>query len=217
MNQKEIENTAKSLLKRGYTAQQIWEFASKQLEKEELEKLWSIPRHNITNFVLDCFNRFDLKSPFLDIGCGRRSYRPEAMTKFGKNIVYISLDHYLPSGVADPLRLPNLLASVTSLPFPSLSIATIICTEVLEHINEDWRALQEISRVLKKEGILILTLPGKDIPKHEKLPYQIDYRRYTPDQVRSLLTTHRLHVLSLETKVLFADLEINILVLAQKR
>jgi len=180
MNQKEIENIDKNLLAQGYTAQEIWEIASKKLKKEELERLWGIPRQNITSFVLDCFDRFDLKSPFLDIGCGRRSYRPEAMAKFGKNIVYISLDHYLPPPVVNPLRLPNLLASSISLPFSSSSIATVICTEVLEHVNEDECALQEISRVLKKEGILILTLPGKDIPKHERLPYQIDYRRYTP-------------------------------------
>ncbi|PIZ56470.1 hypothetical protein COY23_03140 [bacterium (Candidatus Torokbacteria) CG_4_10_14_0_2_um_filter_35_8] len=63
---------------------------------------------------------------------------------------------------------------------------------------------------------MISTLPGRDIPKHEKLPYQIDYRRYAPEQVESLLKTHGFNILSLESKFLFTDLEINILALAQK-
>jgi len=213
---REFEKLAKSLVTAGFNAQEIWDIASQQLSREELEKLWDIPRQNIVNFVLECFNNLDLTPPFLDIGCGKRSYRPEAMAKFGSNVVYISLDHYLPDDKTHPLRLPNLVADSASLPLSSSSINTVICTEVLEHVKNDHLALEEISRVLRKDGVLILTLPGRSIPKHEKLPYQIDYRRYAPNQVKDLLGKHGLNVLSLETKFFFTDLEINILALAQK-
>lgn len=213
---KEFESVAKSLVTAGFSAKEIWDIASQRLTREELEKLWSIPRQNITSFVLGCFSNLDLEPPFLDIGCGKRSYKPEAMAKFGNDVAYISLDHYLPDDKTYPLRLPNLLASSTFLPFSSSSLATVICTEVLEHVNNDHLALEEISRVLKKEGMLVLTLPGRNIPKHEKLPYQIDYRRYSPEEVENLLETHDFNILSLETKFLFTDLEINILALAQK-
>jgi len=109
----------------------------------------------------------------------------------------------------------NLLANTAFLPLSSSSVNTIICTELLEHVENDHRVLEETSRVLKKEGMLILTLPGKDIPKHEKLLYQIDYRRYNLDGVRDLLESYHLSVLRLERKTLF-DLEINLFAVAQK-
>lgn len=213
---KELENLAKSLATTGFDAKEIWNIASQRLTREELEKLWGIPRQNIANFVLSCFHNLDLKSPFLDIGCGKRSYKPEAIKELGHGILYIALDHYLPNDKTVPIKLPNLLADTSCLPFVPSSINTVVCTEVLEHVNDDHLALEEISRVLKKEGILISTLPCRDIPKHEKLPYQIDYRRYAPEQVESLLKTHGFNILFLESKFLFTDLEINILALAQK-
>ncbi len=39
----------------------------------------------------------------------------------------------------------------------------IICTEVLEHISEYRKAIQELKRLLKKEGILIITFPNEKL------------------------------------------------------
>lgn len=211
----ELENLARELVSAGHNAQEVRNIASQYLSNEELKTLWSIPRQNITNFVLGCFESIDLKSPFLDLGCGKRGYRPEATEKFGAEILYIALDHYLPDDKTDSLRLPNLLANTAFIPLTPLSVNTVICTEVLEHVENDNQVLGEISQVIKESGILILTLPGTDIPKHEKPPYQIDYRRYNLDSVRNLLELHHLNVLHLERKTLFG-LEINLFAVAQK-
>jgi len=80
---------------------------------------------------------------------------------------------------AVPGRLPNLLADARYLPFPSSTFRPVICSEPLEYVKSDSLVVAEISRVTKKDGILILTLPGRHIPKHEKTPYQMDYRRYS--------------------------------------
>ena len=56
------------------------------------------------------------------------------------------------------------------------SIDTIICISVLEHIWEYQRALDEIERVLKPGGKLLLTVPF-GFPIHDKL----DYWRFTRD------------------------------------
>lgn len=53
-------------------------------------------------------------------------------------------------------------ASILKLPFRDESFDTVLCSEVLEHINPKnvSDALKEFHRVLKKEGVLIITVPG---------------------------------------------------------
>lgn len=68
-----------------------------------------------------------------------------------------------------------------SLPFSSGLFDLVVCTEVLEHIPEDERALREIARVMKKNGTLFATVPNSlsrpDIePDH--------FRHYSPEQLK---------------------------------
>ncbi len=216
MVHREIESLAQKLVLEGLSAQEIRGIALEHLTEEELNEIWSIPRRNIYRFVTNWFDNFDCKPPFLDLGCGRRSYKPEVKERFGAHTLFIALDYYLPDDKAIPERLPNLLADACRLPLPSSSINTVICTELLEHIEDDNLAVAEISRVTKKGGLLILTLPGKHIPKHEKPPYQIDYRRYSKEGINRLLAEHGFNILHFESKSLF-DLEINLFAVAQKR
>ena len=48
------------------------------------------------------------------------------------------------------------------LPFISKTFDTVICSEVLEHLPDDEKALKEISRVLKDSGIVIITIPFQE-------------------------------------------------------
>lgn len=48
---------------------------------------------------------------------------------------------------------------VTQLPMESESIDMIICSEVLEHVREYRKGLTEIARVLKKDGVAIISVP----------------------------------------------------------
>ena len=47
------------------------------------------------------------------------------------------------------------------LPFKTGSFDQTICSEVLEHVVDDWKALQELARVMKPSGQLILTFPHR--------------------------------------------------------
>lgn len=53
-----------------------------------------------------------------------------------------------------------LVGDLEDLPFKNNSFDTIICSEVLEHLLEPDRAIREFERVLKSEGILIVTTPN---------------------------------------------------------
>jgi SAM-dependent methyltransferase len=59
-------------------------------------------------------------------------------------------------------RAPGLTveADLTSLPFDDASFDGVVLGEVLEHIEDDRRALAEVARVLRQEGVLALSVPA---------------------------------------------------------
>ena len=51
---------------------------------------------------------------------------------------------------------------ITNIAAPSQSFDFIICYHVLEHITEDSKAMSELFRILKNDGLLIVQTPFKD-------------------------------------------------------
>ena len=50
--------------------------------------------------------------------------------------------------------------SATETALRSQTVAAVVCSEVLEHIKDDGKALSEMARVLKPGGTLVLTVPA---------------------------------------------------------
>lgn len=80
----------------------------------------------------------------------------------------------------------------------------IIFTEVIEHISNDRKALKEIYKLLKPNGILILSTPSSTAPLHrlgltKKFDEEVGHlRRYNLDQLKKLLRNE--HFTIIETK-----------------
>ncbi len=68
-----------------------------------------------------------------------------------KNLEYITADLYSP--IAD------VKADICNLPFDDNSFDVIFCNHVLEHISDDTKAMQELYRVLKPNGMGIFQIP----------------------------------------------------------
>lgn len=122
----------------------------------------------------------------LDIGCGDSYY---------KNL--------FPNRVAfdiDPERKPDVIGDVHQLPFPNETFDIVVCIEVLEHLHTPSLALAEIQRVLRKNGLLLLTTrfiyPLHDTPH--------DYFRFTRYGLHHLLQGWRMVELEEETRSLEA-------------
>jgi SAM-dependent methyltransferase len=69
------------------------------------------------------------------------------------------LDHldYTTTDLNSPIA--DIKADICDLPFESSNFDTVICNHVLEHIKDDTKALQEMFRVLKPNGMAILQIP----------------------------------------------------------
>ncbi len=80
----------------------------------------------------------------------------EFLRKFKKmkNLDYTSADLFSP--------IVDVKADILNLPFESESFDVVICNHVLEHIEDDRKAMSELYRVMKKGGWGILQVPMKN-------------------------------------------------------
>jgi len=53
---------------------------------------------------------------------------------------------------------------VLKLPFKNATFNKLVCSEVLEHLPDDKKGLQEMHRILKKNGTLYITVPHWNYP-----------------------------------------------------
>ena len=79
----------------------------------------------------------------------------EFLRKFKKqsNLEYISADLYSP--------IVDVKADILDLPFADESFDVVFCNHVLEHIQDDQKAMSELHRVMKKGGWGIFQVPLK--------------------------------------------------------
>lgn len=77
----------------------------------------------------------------------------------------------------------SMRGSVYALPFHDGAFDCVIISEVLEHLHEDQRALTEISRVLKRGGVLAASVPRQG-PEAVCWALSDDYRNWPGGHIR---------------------------------
>lgn len=76
--------------------------------------------------------------------------------------------------------------------FPKEKFDMIICTEILEHIDDDFGAVKKIKKMLRKKGVVIATSPSSNSPLYkmgllDKFDSSAGHlRRYTKDSYLDL-------------------------------
>jgi SAM-dependent methyltransferase len=103
----------------------------------------------------------------LDLGCGEGRHVHGAHMMAGVNIVGLDLDRASLAKAQEGLRsLPGgdgvsavLAGDAYRLPFADQAFDAVICSEVLEHLEDYRRVLGEIARVLKPGGLFAPTVP----------------------------------------------------------
>ncbi len=124
------------------------------------------------------FSRLPLKAGMrvLDAGCGGGRHLCESFRTAGVDVAGVDLkwdDLCKARGYLNLMagetsgRWVVAQADVTKLPFADGSFDIVVCSEVLEHIEDNRTAVRELVRVLKPGGDLVVTVPrlwaGEDL------------------------------------------------------
>ncbi|WP_051666593.1 bifunctional 2-polyprenyl-6-hydroxyphenol methylase/3-demethylubiquinol 3-O-methyltransferase UbiG [Pedobacter sp. R20-19] len=99
----------------------------------------------------------------LDIACGE-GYGSNLMAKKAKKVYGVDIDYKTIEKAYIKYNYQNLefqVGATDSIPIPSNSIDIVISFETIEHHDKHEQMLSEIKRVLKTNGILIISSPDK--------------------------------------------------------
>jgi SAM-dependent methyltransferase len=130
-------------------------------------------------------DRFPLTGRCLNAGCGEGLYCPFIDSYVAVTEV-VNVDLEGTSQRLRHLQYPRhktVDASLTNLPFQDAFFDSCLCTEVLEHIPDDEKAVQEIARCVRSGGKLLISVP------HPPAPYDPNHVRegYMLPVLRDLL------------------------------
>lgn len=146
--------------------------------KRYLANTWFFPRYIGRKYMLQKIfeAREYAHGTILDIGCGMRPY--EAILR-ENSTNYIGID--LP--VFPYLSRQDITGDAVHLPFKGNTFNTVLAFELMEHLQSPTSFLEEVARVLKNGGALILSVPFME-PLHEE---PRDFYRFTPYSLQVLL------------------------------
>ena len=120
-----------------------------------------------------------------DAGAGDGHWRE----RLPSNIKYISMDLGVGDAEVDYAHL-DITGNLRKIPLADNSIDVIICIQVLEHLPDPWKVIEELYRILKPGGKIFASCPQGE-PQHQ-VPY--DFYRYTIYGLRSIFEQHHFKV-----------------------
>lgn len=114
----------------------------------------------------------------LDVGCGVKPYLPFVASHAG---TYIGID-------AEPGPHVDAVGPAEQLPVPDEAFELVLCTQVLEHVEDPARALSEIHRVLVPGGAALLSTHGVSLYHPDPPDSGRDYWRWTHSGLEKALS-----------------------------
>lgn len=147
---------------------------------------WFVARRRLLeSMIKDVAGKY--KAPLiLDVGCGT-GINFSLLSRFGETISTDESEDALKfsknRGLTRIVR-----SDIEFLPFKSSTFDIITALDVLEHIDDDLEAMAELLRVIKKDGVLLITVPAYGFLWSEHDEALHHRRRYTASELRNKLT-----------------------------
>ena len=134
------------------------------------------------DWVEDTLKNIPAGSRILDAGAGEQQYK-----KFCAHLDYVSQDfaEYKPENLPEGLQMGSwnygvldIISDIAKIPEKDKSFDVIMCTEVFEHIVNPREALDEFERLLKPNGMLIITAPFCSLTHFAPYHFYTGFSRY---------------------------------------
>lgn len=126
-----------------------------------------------------------IKGIVLDVGSGGLK-RYASLFKYSK---YITLD-------IDKKCKPDIVASVEKIPLKNESVDSIVCTQVLGDVKNFEAAVKEFYRVLKKNGVVLLT----ESLLNELHDEPNDFWRFTDSSFRYIFEKNKFKIIKIDQR-----------------
>ena len=149
-------------------------------QKDMIERLvpGQAPQHlweeHLTRYRFAC--QFAKNKIVLDLGCGN-GYGSFELAKNGKAKRVIGVDKSMEAinYAQKHYQNENLefrIGDVSNLDFPAESADIIVAFEIIEHLKEPEKFLEEIKKVLKPDGLCLISTPNRKIASYPCLKYR---------------------------------------------
>jgi SAM-dependent methyltransferase len=153
-------------------------------------------KHYLFGDIRDTVTQYEFGGAVLDIGCGSKPYK----SLFAKTTRYVGIDYYNYSTNKDFARegpdcyFDDAYIATLRLPFASDEFDGAVAFQVLEHHPKPQQLIDEMFRVVKIGGLLLLSAPFLG-GVHES-PH--DYQRYTEYGLQEMVRSHKCKILQIK-------------------
>jgi len=163
-------------------------------------KVGTLNEANRISWIEKTLRRIPKGYKILDAGAGQQQFK-----NFCSHLKYVSQDFAKYDGRGDKRGLQtkvwnnsnlDIASDITSIPRPKASFDAILCTEVFEHLPDPISALKEFSRLLKKNGYLIITAPFCSLTHFSPYHFYSGFNRYFYE---TYLTKFGFKIIGIET------------------
>lgn len=175
-------------------------------------KRWLIP---LVDDVLEHCKKTD--TVILDIGCGPGLLTKEFALRSRKfSVTGIDISRVAVNMAKKNCKeLPNtsfFVGNVNYMPFPPNSFDVVVCKDTLHHFNDSKRAIREMLRVVKKDGVVYIQDLRRDVPWYllkrvvsrdnimEKLIYYSTRAAYTKEEIKKILNSLDIKAFHISTR-----------------
>lgn len=161
-----------------------------------LKKLNIFTDQTRIDWVKDILEKLPSGSSLIDIGCGSQQFR-----KYCSHLVYFGQDFgQSTTGIGEEKKIYeygslDFISDCWDIPVESGKFDYALCTEVLEHVPYPNESIKEISRLLKKGGKFILTIPSHSLRHMD--PYWF-YPGFSNNWITRILPEHGFQIEKLE-------------------
>lgn len=136
--------------------------------------------------------KFDSNISILNVGAATGA-TSEMLAKYGE-VTSLEYDKYCCGFLKEKTGIEAINASLTDLPFTDNSFDLVCAFDVIEHIENHEKAVDEIFRVLKPKAKYFITVPAFQTlwSNHDVVNHH--YRRYKKNNLNKLITKSRLKI-----------------------
>jgi 2-polyprenyl-3-methyl-5-hydroxy-6-metoxy-1,4-benzoquinol methylase len=122
--------------------------------RHETHERYTVPKKNFVEWAINCLNwRGDER--VLDVGCGPGLYFSK-LQDLHPNISYVGVD-LMPAMLANhPANKQVAVSNILTLPFADAQFDVVMANHMLYHVEDVEGALQELRRVLKPDGMVMI-------------------------------------------------------------